>query len=89
MVKSSGGVSRQQLATRPSMASNRSSGSRMAERQYCIFRLEGTKPIDFKIPETKDTKEEVARHNRKDHLWIVVKGPQALFSHRGKDASEG
>ena len=47
--------------------------------------------------------EEIAKHNKKDDLWIAVKGivmdvsnwtdehpggPQALFSHMGKDASE-
>jgi succinate dehydrogenase/fumarate reductase flavoprotein subunit/predicted heme/steroid binding protein len=59
---------------------------------------------DFKIPEKEFTMEEVAKHNKKDDLWIVVKGvvmdvtnwldehpggPQALFSHMGRDATEG
>lgn len=63
-----------------------------------------TDPVEFKIPETEYSMEEVAKHNKKDDLWIVVKGvvldvtnwldehpggPQALFSHMGKDASEG
>lgn len=59
---------------------------------------------DFKVPEKEYSLEEVAKHNKKDDLWIAVKGvvmdvtnwldehpggPQALFSHMGKDASEG
>ena len=59
---------------------------------------------NFKIPEKEFTLEEVAKHNKKDDLWIAVKGivldltnwldehpggPQALFSHMGKDATEG
>ncbi|MCJ1262184.1 hypothetical protein MMC22_002054 [Lobaria immixta] len=62
-----------------------------------------TDPVEFKIPEKEYSMEEVAKHNKKDDLWIVVKGvvldvtnwldehpggPQALFSHMGKDASE-
>ncbi|KAL1965801.1 hypothetical protein VTN77DRAFT_5122 [Rasamsonia byssochlamydoides] len=65
-----------------------------------------TKPADvadFKIPDKEFTMEEVAKHNKKDDLWIVVKGvvmdvtnwldehpggAQALFSHMGRDASE-
>ncbi|KIX01427.1 uncharacterized protein Z518_09153 [Rhinocladiella mackenziei CBS 650.93] len=57
----------------------------------------------FKVPEKEYSLEEVARHNKKDDLWIAVKGvvmdvtnwldehpggPQALFSHMGKDATE-
>lgn len=61
-------------------------------------------PVEFKVPEKEYSMDEVAKHNKKDDLWIVVKGivldvtdwldehpggPQALFSHMGKDASEG
>ena len=65
-----------------------------------------TKPGEvkkFSVPEKEYSLEEVAKHNKKDDLWIAVKGvvmdltnwtdehpggPQALFSHMGKDASE-
>lgn len=58
---------------------------------------------DFSVPDKEFTLEEVAKHNKKDDLWIAVKGivmdvsnwtdehpggPQALFSHMGKDATE-
>lgn len=61
-------------------------------------------PSEFKIPEKEFSLEEVAKHNKKDDLWIAVKGivldvtnwldehpggPQALFSHMGRDATEG
>lgn len=63
-----------------------------------------TDPVEFKVPEKEYSMEEVQKHNKKDDLWIVVKGivldvtnwldehpggPQALFSHMGRDASEG
>ena len=66
-----------------------------------------SKPTDlseFKVPEKEFSMEEVQKHNKKEDLWIVVKGvvldvtnwldehpggPQALFSHMGKDATEG
>ena len=63
-----------------------------------------SEPSEFKIPDKKYSLEEVGQHNKKDDLWIAVKGivldvtnwldehpggPQALFSHMGKDASEG
>ena len=61
-------------------------------------------PVEFKIPETEYSMAEVEKHNKKDDLWIAVKGvvldvtnwldehpggPQALFSHMGRDATEG
>merc|ERR1711939_548431 len=61
------------------------------------------KKQEFKIPDQEYSLEEVAKHNKKEDLWIAVKGivmnvtdwvdehpggPQALFSHMGKDASE-
>ncbi|KAI4142441.1 MAG: hypothetical protein L6R39_004935 [Caloplaca ligustica] len=60
-------------------------------------------PVEFKVPEKEYSMEEVQKHNKKDDLWIVVKGvvldvtnwldehpggPQALFSHMGRDATE-
>jgi cytochrome b involved in lipid metabolism len=62
-----------------------------------------SQPAKFSIPDKEFTLEEIAKHNKKDDLWIAVKGivmdvtnwtdehpggPQALFSHMGKDASE-
>jgi cytochrome b involved in lipid metabolism len=58
---------------------------------------------EFRIPDKEYSLEEVAKHNKKDDLWIAVKGivmdlskwtdehpggPQALFSHMGRDATE-
>ena len=63
-----------------------------------------TDPVEFKVPEKEFSMDEVKKHNKKDDLWIVVKGvvldvtnwldehpggPQALFSHMGRDATEG
>ncbi|KAI9813365.1 MAG: hypothetical protein M1832_006323 [Thelocarpon impressellum] len=60
-------------------------------------------PKDFTVPDKEFSLEEVAKHNKKDDLWIAVKGivmdvthwldehpggPQALFSHMGRDATE-
>ncbi|KAL2818112.1 FAD binding domain-containing protein [Aspergillus granulosus] len=62
-----------------------------------------TKPAKFTIPETEYSMEEVAKHNKKDDLWIVVKGvildvtnwldehpggANALFNFMGRDATE-
>ena len=58
---------------------------------------------NFKVPEKEYSLEEVAKHNKKDDLWVAVKGvvmdltewvdehpggPQALYSHMGRDATE-
>ena len=57
----------------------------------------------FSVPEREFSLEEVAKHNKKEDLWIAVKGvvmdvtnwvdehpggPQALFAQMGKDATE-
>ncbi|CAD6442031.1 7df1cc32-6d16-4391-88dc-a39142a5675e [Sclerotinia trifoliorum] len=62
-----------------------------------------TKPSEFKIPEKEFTMDEVAKHNKKEDLWVVVKGvvmdvsdwldehpggPQALMNFMGRDATE-
>lgn len=60
-------------------------------------------PKQFTIPEKEFTMEEVAKHNKKEDLWVVVKGvvldltnwlddhpggPQALLNFMGRDATE-
>ncbi|KAL5336838.1 fumarate reductase Osm1 [Aspergillus crustosus] len=62
-----------------------------------------TKPAKFSVPETEYSMEEVAKHNKKEDLWIVVKGvildvtnwldehpggANALFNFMGRDATE-
>jgi cytochrome b involved in lipid metabolism len=62
-----------------------------------------TSPKSFSIPDKEYTMEEVAKHNKKDDLWVVVKGvvldltnwlddhpggPQALLNFMGRDATE-
>ncbi|TGJ80481.1 hypothetical protein E0Z10_g8286 [Xylaria hypoxylon] len=57
----------------------------------------------FEVPEKEFTLEEVAKHNKKDDLWVVVKGvvmdltnwldehpggPQAIMNFMGRDATE-
>lgn len=60
-------------------------------------------PKEFKVPEKEFTMEEIAKHNTKDDLWVVVKGvvmdltnwldehpggPQAILNFMGRDATE-
>ncbi|EYE91823.1 putative fumarate reductase Osm1 [Aspergillus ruber CBS 135680] len=62
-----------------------------------------TAPKPFEVPEKEFTMEEIAKHNKKDDLWIVVKGcvldvtnwldehpggANALFNFMGRDATE-
>jgi len=62
-----------------------------------------TAPKKFEIPEKEYTLEEVAKHNKKEDLWVVVKGvvldltnwleehpggPQAIMNFMGRDATE-
>lgn len=63
-----------------------------------------SKPVKkFEIPEKEFTLEEVAKHNKKEDLWVVVKGvvmdlsnwldehpggPQAIMNFMGRDATE-
>jgi cytochrome b involved in lipid metabolism len=65
--------------------------------------LSPSKPSKFSIPDKEFTLEEVAKHNRKEDLWVVVKGvvmdltdwldehpggPQAIMNFMGRDASD-
>ncbi|KAK7984851.1 FAD binding domain-containing protein [Apiospora saccharicola] len=60
-------------------------------------------PKKFEIPQKEFTMEEVAKHNKKEDLWVVVKGvvmdlsnwldehpggPQAIMNFMGRDATE-
>lgn len=60
-------------------------------------------PKSFTIPDKEFTMEEVAKHNKKDDLWVVIKGvvldltnwlddhpggPQAILNFMGRDATE-
>lgn len=62
-----------------------------------------SEPKKFSIPDKEFTMEEVAKHNTKEDLWVVVKGvvmdlsnwldehpggPQALMNFMGRDATE-
>jgi len=62
-----------------------------------------SKPAPFSIPEKEYTLEEIAKHNKKEDLWVVVKGvvldltnwldehpggPQAIMNFMGRDATE-
>jgi predicted heme/steroid binding protein len=99
----SGGASTSEANT--SAQKQSSAGPVMNSEKKDPAKAEKAKDVsEFKIPDKEFSLEEVAKHNKKDDLWIAVKGivldvtnwldehpggPQALFSHMGKDATEG
>jgi flavocytochrome c len=81
-------------------ASGPSGGSDAAARAAPAKKVD---PKNFKVPEKEFTLEEVAKHNTKEDLWVVVKGvvmdlsnwldehpggPQAIMNFMGRDATE-
>jgi flavocytochrome c len=100
------GVSSQGSQSKPSQQSQSSAGPVMSKNADSSDpgKVSTTNSVkDFKIPDKEFTLEEVAKHNKKEDLWIAVKGivlnvtdwvdehpggPQALYSHMGRDASE-
>jgi cytochrome b involved in lipid metabolism len=83
--------------------SSSSSGSSKASAPAPTEPAAAAKPAAFSIPEKEYTMEEVAKHNTKEDLWVVVKGvvmdvsdwldehpggPQALMNFMGRDATE-
>lgn len=91
------------IQTKQSQASVAPVMSRDTESTDPGIMKEPAKSSKFKIPETQYSMEEVAKHNTKEDLWVVIKGvvmdvsnwleehpggPQALMNFMGKDASE-
>jgi cytochrome b involved in lipid metabolism len=89
-----GSSSSSQQASLPSSSSSSAAAAPKAE---------AGKAIPFSIPEKEYTMEEVAKHNKKEDLWVVVKGvvmdvtnwldehpggPQAIMNFMGRDATE-
>jgi flavocytochrome c len=100
-----GGASGASTAVGTSTTSSQPQKSAGPEKNESPSKAKDTNDIsNFKIPDKEFSLEEVAKHNKKDDLWIAVKGivldltnwldehpggPQALFSHMGRDATEG
>ena len=87
-------------ASQPQTASAVGSNAKQADGQPAA---KANDPKMFSIPEKEYTMEEVAKHNKKEDLWVVVKGvvldltnwlddhpggPQALLNFMGRDATE-
>ncbi|RDA91525.1 hypothetical protein CP533_4364 [Ophiocordyceps camponoti-saundersi (nom. inval.)] len=92
---SSSSSSVQQAATSSSAVGAPASGGSKASKP--------NDPKAFAVPEKEFTMEEVAKHNKKEDLWVVVKGvvmdlsdwldehpggPQAIMNFMGRDATE-
>ncbi len=97
--QSSGSSSKQ---AQPSQVSTAPIGS-AAEESDPAKKSAPPKTSKFSIPEKEFTMEEVAKHNKKEDLWVVVKGvvmdlsswldehpggPQAIMNFMGRDATE-
>ena len=80
-----------------------SSGDNFTAQRRSLIDLQRDEIKSFRVPEREYTLDEVSNHNTKEDLWIVVKGvvlnltdwveehpggPQALYAHMGKDATE-
>ncbi|ROV93281.1 hypothetical protein VSDG_06855 [Cytospora chrysosperma] len=95
----SGGASPDSVGA-PSQPSTPTTGSTPAPSQAAS---KPSKPKEFQVPEKEFSMEEVAKHNKKGDLWVVVKGvvmdlsnwldehpggPQAIMNFMGRDATE-
>ncbi|KAG7194799.1 uncharacterized protein KQ657_004480 [Scheffersomyces spartinae] len=74
------------------------------KKQDTLEPKKGSKPYtQFKLPETEFTEEEVAKHNREDDCWCIIKnvvidltsfldehpgGKKSILQYAGKDATE-
>ncbi|KAL7620635.1 Osmotic growth protein [Parahypoxylon ruwenzoriense] len=82
-------------ATGPSLAAEGGKSSQAAAKPQSAKQ--------FEVPEKEFSMEEIAKHNKKDDLWVVVKGvvldlsnwldehpggPQAIMNFMGRDATE-
>ena len=100
------GASAGASSSKPDQQSQSSAGPVMSSSADSSDPGKVSKPNDakkFEVPDKEFSLEEVAKHNKKEDLWIAVKGivlnvtdwvdehpggPQALFSHMGRDATE-
>lgn len=80
-----------------------SAPAQVADKPAAAAPKEASKPKAFSIPETEYTMEEVAKHNTREDLWVVVKGVvldltnwveehpggvNAILNFMGRDATE-
>ncbi|KAM0455364.1 hypothetical protein ACHAPV_000662 [Trichoderma viride] len=80
-----------------------SAPAQVADKPAAAAPKEASKPKAFSVPETEYTMEEVAKHNTREDLWVVVKGVvldltnwveehpggvNAILNFMGRDATE-